>query len=95
MLSTHVEVKITTTTAASKEQVNSAGNGFRSTRSEAPVQEPAVEPYKNQLLLLLQLRDTSKQARPDKKRDDFDREKMVKENNKEIRNSQNQVRNRK
>ncbi len=64
---------------------------------KAPVQEPAVaEPYKTSCCCCSKLTvDTrrKKQARPDKKRDDFDREEDGPRKQQKNRSSQNQVRN--
>ena len=61
---------------------------------KAPVQEPAVENHTKPAVAAAQV-DTrrKKQARPDKKRDDFDREEDGPRKQQRNRNSQNQVRN--
>ena len=62
---------------------------------KAPVQEPAVENHTKPAVAAPAQVDTrrKKQARPDKKRDDFDREEDGPRKQQRNRNSQNQVRN--
>ena len=62
---------------------------------KAPVQEPAVESHTKPAVAAPAQVDTrrKKQARPDKKRDDFDREEDGPRKQQRNRNSQNQVRN--
>ena len=64
---------------------------------KAPVQEPAVENHTKPAVAAPAQVDTrrKKQARPDKKRDDFDREEDGPRKQQRNRNSQNQVRNQK
>ena len=59
---------------------------------KAPVQEPAVENHTKPAVAAVDTR-RKKQARPDKKRDDFDREEDGPRKQQRNRNSQNQVRN--
>ena len=96
MLSMRVEVKIATNNKPQKQNknVNSAGKRVEVPEVKTPVQEPTVESHTKPAVVATPAQvDTrrKKQARPDKKRDDFDREEDGPRKQQRNRSSQNQV----
>ena len=82
--------------AAKQNRTSTARKRVEAPEVKAPVQEPAVENHTKPAVAAAPAQvDTrrKKQARPDKKRDDFDREEDGPRKQQRNRNSQNQVRN--